>query len=191
MPPQPDRPRRPSYAERRARRAEVDDPGLVLEAAARSLEARPRSAAEVRRRLSDAGYRTELVEQAISRLVELGYLDDEAFGRAWVESRDRAHPRGETALRRELRQKGLEANVVDRLLEERRGDAETRDATVDVDQQAAQRLLERHRRALERVADPRLRRQRGYALLARHGFDPTTASDAARRFLAGTDPTDD
>ena len=33
-------------------------------------------------------------------------LDDEAFARAWVESRDRARPRGERALRAELRQKG-------------------------------------------------------------------------------------
>ncbi|HEU4573028.1 MAG TPA: RecX family transcriptional regulator, partial [Candidatus Limnocylindrales bacterium] len=92
--------RRVSPAERREQRAAVDDPAVVLEAAARFLEARSRSVAEVRRRLTRAGYRADLIEGAIERLGDLGMLDDEAFGRAWVESRDRARPRGEIALRR-------------------------------------------------------------------------------------------
>ena len=186
MSPDPGRPRRPTYAERRARRAAIDDPGEVLDAAARYLEVRPRAVAEVRRRLADAGYRADLVELAVTRLIDLGILDDEAFGRAWVESRDRAHPRGEAALRRELRQKGLDPALVDRLLDERRdGDGEE-SRSADADEQAAGRLLDRNRRSLERVVDPRVRRQRAYALLARHGFDPGTASDAARRFAAGS-----
>ena len=39
-------------------------------------------------------------------MTELGMLDDETFARAWVESRDRARPRGERAIREELRLKG-------------------------------------------------------------------------------------
>ena len=99
---------RDAFAERRARRAAVDDPAVVLEAAARFLEARSRSVDEVRRRLASAGYRPELIDGAIDRLTELGMLDDEAFARQWVESRDRARPRGERALRDELRRKGIE-----------------------------------------------------------------------------------
>ena len=91
--------RRPSLAERRERRAAVDDPAVVLEAAARFLEPRARSVAEVRRRLTGAGYRADLVDGVIERLLEFGMLDDEAFARAWVESRDRARPRGERAIR--------------------------------------------------------------------------------------------
>ena len=79
----------------------------VMNAAARFLEARPRSVAETRRRLVDAGYPAPLVDEVLLRLADLGYLDDESFARAWVESRDRAHPRGEAALRRELSQKGI------------------------------------------------------------------------------------
>jgi regulatory protein len=178
--------RRSSYTERRSRRADVDDVNEVLDAAARYLEPRPRSVREVRRRLTTAGYRPELVDAAIERLLELGYLDDEAFASAWVESRDRAHPRGELALRRELRQKGIEAALIERVLEERR---ETSHAELDVDAAAAERLLERNARALARVADPRRRRQRAYALLARNGFDPSTAADAARRLVS--DEADD
>lgn len=181
-----------SFAERRERRAAVDDPAVVLEAAARFLEARSRSVAEVRRRLAGAGYRSDLVDGAIARMTDLGMLDDETFARAWVESRDRARPRGERAIREELRLKGIDRTIVDVVLEERRGGADDADdpgAHGDgPDAIAAERLLSKHARALERVADPRHRRQRAYALLARNGFDPETCRTAAAHLI---EPGDD
>lgn len=175
--------RREAPAAARERRAAVDDPNVVLEAAGRFLEARARSVAEVRRRLTSAGFRPELVEAAIARLLELGMLDDAVFGRAWIESRDRARPRGERALRSELALKGLDRTLVDELLLERADSA--RDAGGDADAAGAERVLARHARALARIADPRARRQRAYALLVRSGFDPETCRDAAARFVAG------
>jgi regulatory protein len=169
-----------SIAERRQDRAEVDDPEIVLNAAARFLEARSRSVAEVRRRLTFAGYRPELVEGAITRLLELGVLDDEAFARAWVESRDRARPRGESAIRRELTLKGVDRRIVDQILEDRREASDAAPAGEPPDDVAARRLLARHAGSLERVADPRVRRQRAYALLARNGFDPETCARLSR-----------
>jgi regulatory protein len=166
-----------THAEQRERRGAVDDPELVLAAALRFLEARARSVAEVRRRLIQAGYQPALVEGAIARLVDLRMLDDEAFARSWVESRDRARPRGQRALRQELAVKGIERSVVAALLEERAG----LDGAAERDVAAAVALLERHRRPLERDADPRHRRQKAYALLARHGFDAETCADAIRR----------
>lgn len=174
--------RRRSPAEVRAGRAAVDDPQVVLDAAARFLEARSRSVVEVRRRLTGAGYQPALVEGAIDRLLELGMLDDEAFARAWVASRDRARPRGERALRDELRQKGIEREVVDRVLEERASPDGEIHASPDLE--AAHRLLRRNERSLSRVADPRVRRQRAYALLARNGFDPETCREVAATVLA-------
>ncbi len=174
--------RRESFAERRERRAAVDDPQVVLEAAGRFLEARSRSVGEVRRRLGSAGYRPDLVEGAIAKLIEFGVLDDEAFARAWVESRDRARPRGERAIREELRIKGIDRGTADLVLAERREaavEAGEDGSGVTPDRVAAERLLAKHRRALERVADPRQRRQRAYALLARNGFDPETCREVA------------
>jgi regulatory protein len=177
--------RREHPAAARERRAAVDDPDLVLAAALRFLEARSRSIAEVRRRLTGAGYQAELVEGAIARLLELGMLDDAEFGRAWLESRDRARPRGERALRQELRLKGIDGVLVDELLVDRAASGDG-----DVDRVAAERVLERHAAALARVADPRARRQRAYALLARNGFDPETCAAVVRAFVAdGSDAT--
>jgi regulatory protein len=188
-----ERPERVSPAERRERRAAVEDPALVLEAAARFLEVRARSTAEVRRRLGQAGYRSDLVEGAITRLIELGILDDATFARAWIESRDRARPRGEIALRRELALKGVDRAVVDELLDARRdGAGAAPDGGVDL--AAAERLLARHERTLARETDPRSRRRRAYALLARNGFDPETCAAAAAAFVlvdASTPEVDD
>jgi SOS response regulatory protein OraA/RecX len=189
---------RETNAERRERRASVTDVAQVLDAAARFLEARSRSVAEVRRRLVTAGYGPELVEEAVSRLIQQGYLDDDAFARAWVDSRDRARPRGERALRTELIQRGIAREIIDAVLAERsapahdrfatgppgNGPAERESGSADepghsADEAAATRLIERNRRALLREDDPRKRRQRAYALLARNGFDPETCRTVA------------
>jgi regulatory protein len=175
--------RRESHAERRERKAAIDDPAVVLDAAARFLEARSRSVAEVRRRLTGAGYRADLVEGAIARMLELGMLDDEAFARTWVESRDRARPRGERAIRVELGLKGVDRSVIDMVLADRReaaaGGTDADAAPRSADRVAAERLIARHARALARVVDPRQRRQRAYALLARNGFDPEICREVA------------
>ena len=179
--------KRETFAERSERRSAVEDPAVVLEAAARFLEARSRSVAEVRRRLTGAGYRTDLIEGAIARMRDLGMLDDEAFARAWVESRDRARPRGERALQNELRLKGIDRAVVDSVLDARRT---AEGVALAPDRDAAERLLEKHARALDRIADPRRRRERAYALLARNGFDPETCRDVAGRVTAETSDED-
>ncbi len=187
--------RRPSFAERKARKAEIDDPAVVLEAAARFLEPRARSVTEVRRRLTGAGYRMDLVEGAITRMLELGVLDDEAFARAWIESRDRSRPRGERAIRQELGHKGVDRATIDLVLSERRDAAAgvpgEDGVTLAPDRSAADRLLARKARSLARVTDPRQRRQRAYALLARHGFDPETCRAVAATLDDAAEPVED
>jgi regulatory protein len=151
--------------------------------------------AEVRRRLKGAGYRSDLVEGAIDRMLELGMLDDEAFARAWIESRDRARPRGERAIRQELGLKGVDRSTVDLVLAERReavAGVPTDDGVArSADHAAAERLLARNARALARVADPRQHRQRAYALLARNGFDPDVCRTVAAGVAAATDSAED
>ena len=185
-----------SFSERRERRAAIEDPEVVLNAAARFLEVRPRSVDEVRRHLVLAGYRAELVESAVARLLELGILDDRAFGQTWVESRDRARPRGESAIRQELARKGLHRELIGELLADRRGRGDESgaggagdagagdDASASPDELAAERLLRKRASALSRIADPRQRRNRAYALLARNGFDPEICRKVSQRALA-------
>ena len=99
---------------------------------------------------------------------------------------DRARPRGERALRDELRLKGVEREIVDHVLLER---SEAVDAAPDRD--AADRLIAKHVRTLERIDDPRRRRERAYALLARNGFDPETCREVAAALVATGDAAAD
>src|SRR3954467_12194528 len=131
MPAQRFRPRRRSpeaAAERKQRRSEVKDPDVVMEAAAAFLAVRPRSTHETRQRLVSLGYEGGLVETVVERLVGIGYLDDQEFALAWVESRDRARPRGEHALRMELARKGIERQTIDMVLEQRTETAKAKTA---------------------------------------------------------------
>jgi regulatory protein len=180
-----------SRGERRERRGAIDDLSVVTDAAAKLLAVRPRSVAETRRRLRHLGYGHELVDRTVQQLADLGYLDDAAFARAWIESRDRARPRGAVALRRELALKGVDRSVIDEALDERGESASpgqlagTSLAPLDSsdgaspDMSAAQRLIERRRPAMLREPDPRRRRQKAYALLARNGFDPEVCREVA------------
>src|SRR5262245_42735658 len=86
-------------------------------AALRFLEARPRSAAEVRTRLGRKDFAPEAIDTAIARLAELELIDDAAFARYWVENRQAYRPRGASALRDELRRKGIDADVTAEVLD--------------------------------------------------------------------------
>ena len=180
------------------------DPEIVLNAAARFLEVRSRSVVEVRRHLAAAAFQPSLVEAALARLIELGMLDDHEFAAAWIESRDRARPRGQSALSRELALKGIDRETVAAALEERNAAARDRaadgdygapgrfpDSAVGADEAAAERLLAKSRSALLRVQDDRARRQRAYALLARKGFDPEVCRVVSARFMSAEGEPDD
>ena len=158
-----------------------------LEAAARFLEARPRSVAEVRRRLTTAGLpagargggdrpagrarlpRRRRVRAGVGRVARSG----PAARRARVAARAAAEGRRRRARRARSSTTG-DGGAED-------ADARTTTSPSDADRAAADRLLARHARSLARVADPRVRRQRAYALLARNGFDPSTAGGGLAR----------
>ena len=82
------------------------------------LSYRPRSSEEVRQNLVKKNIPEDVVSVAMNRLQDLGYLDDLAFARFWIENRDTFKPRAPRALRYELRQKGIGDDILDPLFEE-------------------------------------------------------------------------
>ncbi len=89
----------------------------AVDRAARFLAYRPRSTNEVSRHLAQKGIEPAVVEAALDRLNTMGYLDDQAFVRFWVDNRNMFKPMGAKALRYELRQKGVEAHIIDETLD--------------------------------------------------------------------------
>jgi regulatory protein len=78
---------------------------------------RARSRLEIRRRLLQKGYDEELVEETLQALGRSGLVDDAEFSRSWVRSRTAGRPMGPTRIAAELRQKGIERELIDQALE--------------------------------------------------------------------------
>jgi regulatory protein len=106
-----------SEAEIKALRNE-DEVQRAADSVAHFLSYRPRSVQEVRRNLSEKERPPEVIEAAVARLTTMGYLDDEAFARYWVQNRGEFKPLSQRALRQELRQKGVADTVIAAVLAE-------------------------------------------------------------------------
>ncbi|PKO20479.1 MAG: RecX family transcriptional regulator [Chloroflexi bacterium HGW-Chloroflexi-1] len=141
--------------------------------AVRFLSYRPRSEAEVRRRLAEAAIDETVIDAVVERLTGQGYLDDAEFARFWVENRHRFKPKGGRALRQELRQKGLDAPIIEA-------------AIADLDPLAA--AYEAARVKAARLAhliqdDPAAFRRKLGAFLMRRGFDYEIVAEVVARLI--------
>lgn len=121
------------------------------------LSYRPRSKAEIRRKLYKKDFEDDVIDIVIERLMRAGLLDDREFARYWVDNRTQFNPRGLRGLRYELRQKGVADDIIDNAL-----------ATVDVEA-AARKAASAGARRLSRY-EPREFRRKLKAYLARRGF---------------------
>ena len=59
----------------------------------------------------------QVIDETLQRLMEDKLVDDVAFARMFVESRERHKPRSRFALTCELRQKGIKEDIIDMSLE--------------------------------------------------------------------------
>ncbi|MFP3853581.1 MAG: regulatory protein RecX [Anaerolineales bacterium] len=118
---------------------------------------RPRSEKELRQYFDRREVPTVIQDVVIERLAEAELVDDFAFAESWVENRTEFRPRGEMALKAELRQKGVSRMAIE-------------DALVGFDEEAA--ALKAGEKALSRYRDLEWEdfRQRVGAYLGRRGF---------------------
>lgn len=140
---------------------------VALDRGAAYLQARPRSEAEVRRRLAEKACDPDAIDRAIARMQQLGYLDDGAFARWWVANRLQHRPRGRLALRSELRGCG----VADEHVEAALRDVDDEAAATSLAISKAERYAGDDRSAFDRWLGSHLRR-RGFDYGAiRHALD--------------------
>ena len=149
-----------------ARLAELERRDLTWqarEAALRLLAVRPRSAAELARRLRMKGYGPEIGEEVIGRLRELGMIDDAVFAGTLVRDRVRLRPQGARRLASELRQKGVDDETA------RAAIRETMEGEETDERELARRATEKWR--ARPGEEPARARRRLHGYLARRGFD--------------------
>jgi regulatory protein len=137
---------------------------MAYQKALHFLSYRPRSSAEVQQNLIKRGTTEALVDETVDRLRRAGLVNDQEFARAWVENRNTFQPRSKSALRMELRQKGLSDEIFQPILDEQ------------VDEQAlAFEAARKYVRRLEGLEWLKFR-QKLSGFLARRGFSYTTLS---------------
>jgi regulatory protein len=140
------------------------------------LAVRPRSRRELERRLLHAGFEDTEVADVLGRLERVGLIDDEAFARGLAEQAFGNRRSGVRAVREALASKGVAPATSAAVIRELGGDEE-------------ERALELARSRATRLGG--LPQEKAYArlvgLLARRGYAPGVARDAARVAL-GVDP---
>jgi regulatory protein len=133
------------------------------------LSVRPQTEHELSTKLARGGFAAEVVEQVLARLREMGYINDAAFARQWVEERSRLRPVGRRALAAELARKGIDRELVESALALYGESAELA---------AARALATRAAARYAHLPAPEQRR-RCFVYLVGRGFDHDLARTAA------------
>jgi regulatory protein len=159
-------------------------PGADQEAVARKilldqLTGQARSRSELAGKLAAKGVPDDVADRLLSRFEEVGLVDDEAFARSWVQSRQAGKGLARRALAQELRRKGVDDEVARDALDEVDPDAEI---------EAARVLVRRKLRSVARV-DHATAVRRLSGMLARKGYPAGVAFRVVREELeeAGRD----
>jgi regulatory protein len=155
----------------------------TLQRAFRLLSYRPRTVVEMRGRLLEKEWATpEIVEQVISRLQTLNYLNDEDYAERFVTARLERGPVGAIRLRHDLRQKRLASPTIDEAVRQVYAEHPEEELIAA----AAQRWLAR-KGTPEAPADA----QKLFAFLMRRGFSPSLVYRTVRQCQSPLDSSVD
>lgn len=142
---------------------------LAMTRALNLLGYRARSASEIRDRLSRAGYAPETVDTILSRLEELGYLDDEEYARNLAREKSRKY--GPRRVYTDLRKNGVDESIIQTVLEEEFSETSERKA-------ASAAATRRYNTGEGSDAQAR----RVYGFLARRGYSADICAEVAREY---------
>ncbi|MCY7394967.1 MAG: recombination regulator RecX [Nocardioides sp.] len=140
------------------------------------LTGQARSRKELSDKLAAKNVPTDVATRLLDRFTEIGLINDEAFARAWVASRQPGKGLATRALAQELRRKGVPDEIA----------REAVDEIDPADEEYAARVLVRKKlRTLSRVDDVTATR-RLVAMLARKGYGSGVAFSVVRDELASS-----
>jgi regulatory protein len=135
------------------------------------LKFRLRSEEEIRKRLEKKKFDTRVIESTLSFLKDKGFIDDNYFAKAWVESRIKK-PLGIRRLKQELRIKGIDKEIIESRINEIRKDYPEE----EIVKQIAKKRLSKIKGIESQKAKKRV-----YAYLLRRGFSPDIILEAVNQ----------
>ena len=161
---------------------EMGDPESVARGIClRALTGAPKTRQQLADLLAQRGVPDDAAETVLDRFTEVGLIDDAAFARAWVSSRQAGRGLARRALSAELRAKGVESEVA----------AEAVGEVDDDDERAAARRLVERRVGSMRRLDRATATRRLMGMLARKGYNGGLAAAVIREALDGADGAPD
>jgi regulatory protein len=153
---------------------ELGDPESVARGIClRALTGAPKTRRQLAELLAKRGVPDDAASAVLDRFTEVGLIDDAAFARAWVTSRQAGRGLARRALSAELRAKGVDGEVAAAALEEL-------DPQDEWD--AARRLVARRLPSMQRLDRPTAER-RLLGMLARKGYGGGLAGYVVREAL--------
>lgn len=154
----------------------------AIELAYRYIGKRERTVAEVRARLQRAELPAGEIEEALTELQQLGYIDDARYARMLVQDKRALEGWGRLRIIRTLRQHGVAEHVIEAALAAE--DDERSDGGDSGDGEIERALEVLARRFPAGLSDPS-ERQRAFGVLTRKGYAGESAAAALRRFARG------
>ncbi|MET3142108.1 UNVERIFIED_ORG: regulatory protein [Arthrobacter sp. UYEF10] len=149
--------------------AEPDPASVARAIVLRQLTNSAKSRLQLARKLAERNIPEDVAEAVLDRFQEVRLIDDAEFADMWVRSRSQSRKLAKGALRRELADKGIDADTAAVALEQ----------LSDADEEVAARLLvERKLRAGTDLSDRAERdriTRRLASMLARKGYQPSQA----------------
>jgi regulatory protein len=149
--------------------AEPDPASVARAIVLRQLTSSAKSRLQLSRKLAERNIPEDVAEAVLDRFQEVRLIDDAEFAETWVRSRSQSRKLARGALRRELADKGIDADTAAAALEQ----------LSDADEEAAARqLVERKLRTRTDLSDRAERdrtTRRLASMLARKGYQPAQA----------------
>lgn len=144
---------------------------FAMDKAVALLASRARTEKEIADALLKNAYPEEIVARVMARLHEAGYLDDGDFAERWASSRA-TKGMGARRIRMELRQKGVDADTIERAI-----------TSMDTEQLSDGALMAARKAARGKDLSLPSERQKVLAALARRGYDYAAARQALQALM--------
>lgn len=126
---------------------------------------RMRSEHEVKQKLLDIGYGEAVVLEAIVKLRNLGFLNDETFSKALLETQKRSSGRGPRAIQQELQRKGIGKELQEKMLDSYSEDEQVEVARKVAEKEAARNSSQSPRQKEQRIQNSLLRKGYSYDII--------------------------
>ncbi|MCK4576235.1 RecX family transcriptional regulator [candidate division WOR-3 bacterium] len=117
---------------------------------------------EIREKLKKKGYEDETIRIVVQDLKEISFINDYSFTKAFVSDRLRLNPKGSFQISYELKQKGINQTIINKVFDEEK--------VIEGDSDRAFEIARKRLETLKSIGDKKTKKRRLYNFLLRRGF---------------------